>query len=221
MQSPHNWLIYRVIHSELYPAFRTYAKGKLLDIGCGKKPYKSVLIGLVDQHVGVDHIDTLHNLNDVDIIGTAYSIPVDSNLFDTVICTDVIEHLEEPSDAIAEAHRVLKPGGIAIYTTPLFWHLHEQPRDFYRYTKFGLQYLFEKNGFQIVSIIPLGGFWITIGQETSYYLWGKRMRLFGKLNPVNFLIYLTVHFVQAVSYVLNKIDRTTIFTTEYLVIAKK
>jgi len=76
----------------------------------------------------------------IDLFGTAYNIPVDDNYFDTALCTAVLEHLEETSDVTKETHRVLKAGGYAIYTVPFFWHLHEEPRDFYRYTKYGLKY---------------------------------------------------------------------------------
>lgn len=57
-----------------------------------------------------------------------------------------------------------------MYTIPLFWHLHEEPRDFYRYTKFGIQYLFEKVGFEIVELKSLSGFWVTFGSEFNYYI---------------------------------------------------
>ncbi len=221
MQRPHNWLIYKVIHEKLFEVFKAYASGKLLDIGCGVKPYKVILSHHIEIHVGLDHSATPHKLTEVDLVGTAYHIPADTDSFDTVICTDVLEHLEEPQLAIAEAHRVLKPGGTAIYTTPLFWHLHEQPRDFYRYTEFGLKYLFEKNKFEIIRIVPLGGFWVTLGQETCYYLWGLRRKFLGNFNPINVIILGMVHLVQAISYFLNRFDGTKIFTTEYLVIAKK
>ncbi len=221
MQRPHNWLIYKVIHEKLFEAFKAFASGKLLDIGCGIKPYKGILSQYIDIHVGLDHSDTLHKMTEVDLVGTAYDIPAESDSFDTVICTDVLEHLEEPQLAIAEAYRVLKPGGNAIYTTPLFWHLHEQPRDFYRYTEFGLKYLFEKNKFEIIRIVPLGGFWVTMGQETCYYLWGLRSKLYRKFNPFNLFILGLVNLIQSVSYFLNRFDKSTIFTTEYLVIAKK
>ena len=84
----------------------------------------------VTEHVGLDHENTLHNKSKIDLFGTAYDIPAEVEHFDTFLCTAVFERLEEPDKAIREAKRILKKGGYAIYTVPLFWHIHEEPRDF-------------------------------------------------------------------------------------------
>ena len=124
-------------------------QGRLLDVGCGTKR-KQLLVGdLVDEYVGLDHRDSLHDQSSVDIFGTAYEIPEPDCSFDSILCTAVLEHLEEPELALREAFRVLKPGGHAIYTVPMFWHLHEEPRDFFRYTKYGIKHLMEKAGFEV------------------------------------------------------------------------
>ncbi len=133
---------------------KKYARGKLLDIGCGDKPMKTFFADTVTEHIGLDHESSIHGLDNVDIIGTAYDTKQPDDSYDTVLCTTVLEHLEEPEKALREAFRVLKPEGYAIYSVPLFWHLHEEPRDFYRYTKHGLRYLFEKAGFEITVLHP-------------------------------------------------------------------
>ena len=166
----YSWLIHAVVKPVLRDNLRQYAKGRLIDIGCGVKPYKEIVAPYVDEHIGIDHENSPHPSDNVDLTGTAYKIPVEDGDFDTALCTYVLEHLEEPSDAIAETYRVLTKGGYAIYTVPLFWHLHKEPRDFYRYTCHGLQYLFEKNGFEVVEIIPLCGFIVTFSQELLYFL---------------------------------------------------
>ena len=124
-----------------------YIKGRLIDIGCGTKPYRDLLVPFVTEHIGVDHEETFHDKSNIDRFGTAYDIPYEAESFDSALCTAVLEHLEEPEQALRECHRVLKPGGVAIYSVPFIWHLHEEPRDFYRYSKYGLKYLFEKVGF--------------------------------------------------------------------------
>lgn len=214
-----NWLVYKIHDKALLGMVSKYAHGKLLDIGCGEKPYKKMVVPYVDEHIGLDHEDTLHNKSNVDLFGTAYNIPVDDEEFDTILCSAVLEHLEEPKKAIAEAYRVLKKGGYAIYTVPLFWHLHEEPRDFFRYTKYGLKYLFEKNGFETVELRPLSGFWVTFGQEFVYYLW--RFRRGGKLNPFWWGIPFLGIFIQLIAYQLNKIDHSEEWTWMYLVVVKK
>jgi SAM-dependent methyltransferase len=132
-----NWLVHRIADEALSKAFSRHVRGLLADIGCGDKPYREMLRPYVTHHLGIDHLDTLHDRTNIDILGTAYSIPVSNEYFDTAICTAVLEHLEEPDKAIKETRRVLKQGSYAIYTVPLFWHLHEEPRDFFRYTSTG------------------------------------------------------------------------------------
>lgn len=169
-----DWLVYKIADKALDEAIHNYARGKFVDIGCGEKPYAKMVKSYVTDHIGIDYQDTLHDRSNIDRFGTAYDILAEDGKFDSAICTAVLEHLEEPVKAIKEANRVLKRGDYAIYTVPLFWHLHEEPRDFYRYTKYGLTYLFEKNGFEIIELKPLLGFWVTFGQELVYYLWRFR-----------------------------------------------
>lgn len=109
------------------------------------------------QHVGLDHEGTIHSKDKIDLFGLATNIPSPDGSFDTVLCTAVLEHLEEPEKALRECHRVLKPRGVAIYTVPFIWHLHEEPRDFYRFSKYGLMYLFEKASFEIIELKALSG----------------------------------------------------------------
>jgi ubiquinone/menaquinone biosynthesis C-methylase UbiE len=73
--------------------------------------YREMLSEYVSSHVGIDHAGTQHKTNSIDIFGTAYDIPVPAEEFDTVLCMYVLEHVEEPSLALKEANRILKPGG--------------------------------------------------------------------------------------------------------------
>lgn len=214
-----NFLVHAILYKELNMISSKYAGVSLLDIGCGIKPYKDIFAPYVKLHIGVDHEETLHDKSNIDRFGTAYEIPSNDGEFDCALCTAVLEHLEEPDKAIKETNRVLREGGYAIYTVPLFWHLHEEPRDFYRYTKYGLKYLFEKNGFEIVELKPLSGFCVTFGQELIYYIW--RFRRGGKLNPLWWIIPVISLFIQGICYLLNKIDRSEEFTWMYLVVARK
>lgn len=218
-KSTRNLLVNNIAEKALRESIRKYASGLLLDIGCGVKPYKEMTSAYVESHVGIDHEGTLHDISKADIIGTAYEIPEPDGAFDTVLCTAVLEHLEEPALALREASRVLKKGGYAIYTAPLFWHLHEEPRDFYRYTKYGLKYLFEKAGFEIIEMKPLSGFCVTFGQELVYYLW--RFRKGGKANPLWWIVPFIGMAIQIICYYLNIFDRSESFTWMYLVVVKR
>lgn len=214
-----NFLVGRILMDEIKKVIPLYAKGNLLDIGCGNKPLKNFLHSYVKEHVGVDCPETLHNKSAVDLWGDACNLPVSDQSFDTVLCMAVLEHLEEPDKAIKEASRVIKKGGYAIYMVPLYWHLHEEPRDFYRFTKYGSKYLFEKNGFKIIELKELSGFLVTFGQELVYYLY--RFRKGGKLNPLWWIIPFCGILIQTACYFLNKIDKSKRFTYGYLLVARK
>ena len=211
----HNWLVLRIACVAVCTALRQYARGILLDIGCGEKPYRSMTEGLVTEHIGLDHPDSLHSKEHVDLFGTAYEAGMPDASVDTVLCTAVLEHLERPQDAINEMYRVLKRGGHVILTAPFFWHLHEEPRDFYRYTKHGLAHLFTTAGFDIVEIRPLSGFIVTFCQELVYFLNPLRR------GPFRFPMMLVQSAIQATAYWLNRFDRSHGFTWAYLAVAKK
>lgn len=212
-----NKLIYHIHDRQLRLFSSKYLKGKLIDIGCGTKPYKELLSPYVDEHIGVDLEDPIHGKSEIDIFGTAYKIPVTSDSFDSVICTAVLEHLEEPELALKESYRVLKKGGYAIYSVPFIWHLHEEPRDFYRYSKYALEYLFNKTGFEIIELKALSGFWVTFGQSLVYYLYGFNRGPFKWLRIIDAIGVV----IQSGAYVLNKIDKTERWTWMYMVVAKK
>lgn len=211
-------IVINYIHDVQLARYATrYLKGRLIDIGCGIKPYRTMLTPYVTEHLGVDHPGTLHDRSCIDMYGTAYCIPTTSESFDSAICTAVLEHLEEPAEAIRECYRLLRPGGIAIYSAPFFWHLHEEPRDFFRYTRFGLQYLFEKAGFSIIEITPLSGFWITFGQAFIYYLYRFNRGLLHKTHLIDILGLQ----IQSVAYILDRIDRADRWSWMYMAVVQK
>jgi ubiquinone/menaquinone biosynthesis C-methylase UbiE len=208
----------RLIHHYSRAALRDVAplmRGRMIDIGCGEKPNQAIFAPYVEEHVGLDHEAGPHHKRNVDLVGTAYEIPAAGGSFDSALCTAVLEHLEDPAEALREAHRVLKPGAPAIYVTPLFWHLHEEPRDFYRYTSFGLRHLFETAGFDVEEIRPLAGFWVTWGQMLVYYLYHRARGRLGGLTAVAGLA------IQALAGLLHRVDKPTPqWTWAYLVVAR-
>lgn len=198
----------------------TYLRGRLLDIGCGAK-WKWDLVGdIIDTYVGLDHKDSLHDTAHVDLFGTATDVPEPDGSFDSILCTTVLEHLEEPGQALRESFRVLKPGGYALYTAPFFWHLHEQPRDFFRYSRYGLTHLFESAGYDIVELEPLSGFWLTFGTEWNYHLMAVTPRLLRPLARAAVVLNnLLCPMLDAIDRRLN--PRWREWTWLHLVVARK
>lgn len=150
-------LVEELLLEALVPAAQC-AAGRLLDVGCGAKPYAPLFAAKVDSHVGLDLATSPHDQSTVDIYADAASLPFADNSFDTVLCTEVLEHLPEPCRAIDELHRVLKPNGRIILTCCQTFQLHEQPRDFYRFTRFGLAHLLSRFcDLEIETLVPVGG----------------------------------------------------------------
>jgi SAM-dependent methyltransferase len=212
-----NLLIKRLHDSKLKQYAPEYFRGRLIDIGCGTKPYKALLSPYVTQHIGVDHEDTRHDISNIDRFGTAYNIPAEDGEFDCALCTAVLEHLEEPEMAIRECYRVLKEGRTAIYSVPFIWHLHEEPRDFYRFSKYGLKYLFEKVGFEIIEIKALSGFWVTFDQILVYNIYRFNR---GPLRYIPIIPSLGLA-IQGLSFALDRIDKAEQWTWMYMVVARK
>jgi SAM-dependent methyltransferase len=212
-----NLLINHLVETELQRCIPNYLRGRLLDIGCGTKPYRDLLAPYVTEHLGVDYPGTLHGSDSVDVWCTAYEVPLADRTFDSVLCTSVLEHLEEPELALRECYRLLRPGGVALYVLPFIWHIHEEPRDFFRFSRYGVKYIFEKAGFRISEIRAVNGFWVTFGQLFVYNLYRVNrgpLRWFHLVDAAGLI-------VQSLSYLADKIDKTEAWTSNYVVVAVK
>jgi SAM-dependent methyltransferase len=214
------YLHYSSFHKDLFAAIQNFAKGKLVDIGCGNKPYETKFEGLINSYTGCDIIQS--DLNKVDVLCEANNIPLPSDSFDTVFSTQTIEHVADHQGLLNEAFRLLKPGGYCIVSAPLYWHLHEEPYDFFRFTKYGFQYLFEKAGFSVVQIQPNGGMWATTGQSIIHAFSKSQSKNF-IVRVWRFLFYkLRMYWlVNSIFAWLDKVDYNPINTMNYVVVAQK
>lgn len=124
--------------------------GRLLDVGCGQKPYAYLFD--VDDYVGLE-LDTPNNraYKRADQYYDGTRIPFSDASFNCVLCNQVLEHVFEPKHFLSEMRRVLKPGGRLLLTVPFVWDEHEQPWDYARYTSFGLRHLLEGAGFRLLE----------------------------------------------------------------------
>lgn len=135
-----------------------YIKGRLLDIGCGEKPYRGVFSSQIENYIGIDLPQTLHSKHDIDVFANAHHLPFKKNTFDTVLCLEVLEHVERPLEVLKEIYTILKKGGILILSTPQNYWLHKDPLDFYRFTQEGLIEVVKKQtGFTTNYINSIGG----------------------------------------------------------------
>ncbi len=183
-------------------------KNELLDLGCGVKPFKKIYSQYSKTSVGIDVPSSPHSKTEVDVIYDGKNIPFEDNRFDYVLCTEVMEHVPEPAAFLREIHRVMKPDGILIMTTPFLVPLHEEPYDYYRYTKHGIRHLLTHSGFSLEHIESFSGYagvLIAFLVQPQLKVWNKiskwfRLKMiYSAYNPFIFLgvvipqvVYLTM-----------------------------
>ncbi len=148
---------YYFVRRNLFSGLRKFfplLTGNLLDVGCGSQPYRSFLP--CSRYIGLD-IDTpetrARGIAESFYDGTRFPFPDAS--FDTVLCSQVLEHVFTPEAFLTEIRRVLRPGGVLLLTVPFVWDEHEQPYDFARYSSFGLKAMISRNGFKVEEHVKL------------------------------------------------------------------
>jgi SAM-dependent methyltransferase len=139
-------------------ALRSHARGRLLDLGCGSVPLFGVYRELVDETICIDWPSSLHEKRHVDAFADLTKpLPLADASFDTVLLTDVLEHIPNPETLMREVGRVLRKGGTALIGVPFFYWLHETPHDFNRYTRYQLERMVKSVGLELKEITEVGG----------------------------------------------------------------
>jgi SAM-dependent methyltransferase len=150
--------------------------GKLLDVGCGKMPYREHILtnSKISEYVGLEIENALeyHSILKPDFFWDGVTMPFDNNSFDVIIATEVFEHCPDINIILSEINRVLKPNGVLYFTVPFLWTLHEVPYDIARYTPFALNASLTKNNFNNIEIYSLGGWHASMAQMMA--LWVRR-----------------------------------------------
>lgn len=137
---------------------KKYVSGILLDVGCGKVPLFGAYKEYVTDNICIDWEASLHENEYTDLeCDLTKNLPLGDEEFDTIILSDVLEHIPEPRRLCDEIYRVLSRNGRIIMNVPFYYWLHEQPHDYYRYTEFALRRFVESSGFKVVLLEPTGG----------------------------------------------------------------
>lgn len=201
------------------------AGGILLDVGCGIKPYENLFTPYVEKYIGIEYSpESGYQGNRADIAGSASEIPLGDSSVDTILCTEVLEHVPDPEKVISEFARVLRPGGVVITTAPFFFPIHDS-FDFFRYTDTGLAEIMKRHGIEVEKIEPLSGTGLTIAMMFNLYIfhlgfmWTKWMYPIGLiLRP---LLWLLICLVNGLGWIMEKAVPSNHMAFDHLTIGKK
>lgn len=212
--------LFNAIHSNVH-----YVTGKVLDFGCGSKPYVSLF--KTESYTGLDYDTEVSAENKnlaADVFYDGKTIPFADNQFDSVFSTEVLEHVFNPDEILPEIHRVMKPGATFMFSCPFFWPEHEQPYDYARYSSFALKHLVEKHGFEVVHYEKTGSYWDCLIQAIVLYLYYFIPHRPKVLEVVFFTIFITPWLLLGLLFsaiLPSKIKRSDFYLNNLMVVRKK
>lgn len=166
-------------------AISQHACGRLIDLGCGNAPLAGVYAPLVEQYEWADWANSPHQRFQLDHhVDLNQPLPFPDASYDTVLLTDVMEHVAEPDALFSELVRILRPGGRLIMGTPFLYWIHEEPHDYRRFTEFQYRRWAEQHGVALFRFQVAGGAldsWADLTAKLAAAMW----------RPLAFLPYAT------------------------------
>jgi SAM-dependent methyltransferase len=164
-------------------------EGKLLDVGCGSKPYERACS--VKEYIGVEIENEANRDNPkVDYFYDGKTLPFEDKSFDSIITNQVFEHVFNPHIFLKEINRVTKIGGQMLMTVPFVWDEHEQPFDYARYSSFGLKHILAEEGFKIIEQRKSNNGITVIFQLLNAYIYKITLTKYVFLNLLFTLIFM-------------------------------
>lgn len=204
------------LHRRVTQEIESHGYGRALEAGAGHSPFASVLKGRCSK---VTRLDVDDSRGHVDVVGDIQNMTMfEDESFDTVLCTQVLEHVPTPDDAFKEMARVLKPGGVLILSAPHLSMVHEGPHDYFRFTAYGLRRLIEQSGMHEFCITPTAGLVTFLSHPLSLALWTTLGRLSMLRWPTWVISFAILHLVEALDRILGLRSR---FPLDHVLVAMK
>lgn len=206
---------------------QTETNSLVLDAGAGESRHKA--LAKKRKYIALDAAwgDLNWDYSELDVIGDLTKLPFAANVFDCILCIQVLEHLAEPQKAVNELFRTLKQGGYLCLTAPQGWGVHQPPHDYFRFTNHGLQFLFKSAGFEIVQLKPVCGYYGYIANRLTVLpkvlFWQIRNKLI-RLVLLPFELFSYLIFVLILPIILNSLDfldQKRDYTLNYMALVKK
>lgn len=189
-----------------------YQTGYTLDIGAGNSPYRFLCND--EKYISMD----ISKKKNVNIVADAHILPFKNETFDTVLCLLMLEHTKKPHKIIKEINRILKPSGTLILAVPHITYLHDEPNDYYRFTKYGLKYMCEECRMQAKEILPIGSIFSLFSSFISKILLTSAYKI-----PViyDIIFFLNKIMIYSVVYVEQNFDNNHIFALNYIAVVNR
>ncbi len=198
----------------VFPLIEQHIQGCCLDAGAGRMAYAFKLKQHASEYISMD-VTCRTGMN---VSGSVLSLPWRNSVFDSIFCSQVLEHVPEPEQALNEFYRCLNPGGCLIVTVPHLSYLHNEPNDFFRFTRHGLRHLLQKAGFSEIKIIPAGGLISFIGHIPSVIV--KTI-----FQPIPLLgkgvISLNTFYARIIAWIDQRVEKRKIYALNYVAVAIK
>ena len=187
---------------------------RVLDAGAGEGQYAGRFIR--QRYTGVDLGigDAVWNYAKLDVIADLMALPFPDDTFDATLNVVTLEHVKEPARVVEELFRVLRPGGRLLIVVPHEWEQHQTPHDYFRYTRYGMQYLLERAGFRVDEIEPVGGYFRLMSRRLL-----NGLQFFPA--PVMVLVALLIAPLSLIAPLLDGLDREKNFTLGFVCQASK
>lgn len=175
--------------------------------------------GPVRDHHLMTNVNISNYVN-VDVVADVHTLPYADNCVDAIFISAVIEHLYNPLKAIAEMHRVLKPGGIVFSITPFMQAYHGYPHHYQNLTLTGHEYYYTSSGFTLIKSGTAIGPTMALIIINSKYILNYFPLILNKIFGAAFILFCMI-FIKPLDYLLNrKFDSHIVASATYVFVKK-